>query len=230
MARAPSPASGRGERKKSFSDSHHPSRGAFRARVSAHLLRASPKGEAERRQTRELGVSSLSGWRCRSGTPPAVCETVCGMQPSLAIGKARLSALHLRFWRKLCFRSVPGHASCIALLRCPSASSWREVRSDLQVEPRAARDRHACRAREPPKQMPSHLPRKYQRLISGAFLRPAPPKRCLARAPQGSGLTYYVYNPILGQGSKSKIYPWYVVAVSTRCGRRRTREERLMER
>jgi len=34
-------------------------------------------------------------------------------------------------------------------LRRPSASSWREVRSDLQVEPRAARVRHACRPREP---------------------------------------------------------------------------------
>ena len=58
---------------------------------------------------------------------------------------------------------IPGHAFCIALcLAMPSASSWREVRSDLQVEPRAARVRHACRPREP---------------------YPAPLKRCLAKAP-----------------------------------------------
>src|SRR5436305_9846259 len=45
--------------------------------------------------------------------------------------------------------SIPGHAFCIALDAMPSASSWREVRSDLQVEPRAARVRHACRPRGP---------------------------------------------------------------------------------
>src|SRR6476620_5816572 len=47
--------------------------------------------------------------------------------------------------------SVPGHAFGSALAFAPpSASSWREVRSDLQVEPRAARVRHACRPRVPP--------------------------------------------------------------------------------
>ena len=46
----------------------------------------------------------------------------------------------------------------------PSASSWREVRSDLQVEPRVARVRHACRPRVPP---------------------PAPLSGCLRKAPFG---------------------------------------------
>jgi len=78
--------------------------------------------------------------------------------------------------------SIPGHAFGDACASRSSASSWREIRSDLQVEPRVARDRHACRAREPRNTgtaFATPVPRKYQRRISAAFLRPAPPPRRL---------------------------------------------------
>ena len=111
---------------------------------------------AERRETQ--GLRSPRAAANRPRTPRMVCETIRG-------GVLRFLAKRKRAPpgapRAVSFRS-PGHAFCIALDAMPSASSWREVRSDFQVEPRTARVRHACRSREP---------------------HPAPPKRCLAKAP-----------------------------------------------
>jgi hypothetical protein len=129
--------------------SRHRSRGAFRARALRILALPKKKG-AERRETpgcarpRERPAS-------RSGRPS-------GLRRPLAIEDARLPALHFRH------RFGPGPRFRRRDSAPTSASSWREVRSDLQVEPRAARVRNAFRPRVP---------------------HPAPPKRCLARAPLG---------------------------------------------
>jgi hypothetical protein len=119
------------------------------AKADAHSLRSHEKKGAERRETRGRCDPAPAGLRDRR----ARLRTV---RPPLAIEEARLAALH---WRHL-FRTratLSWRASAP-----PSASSWREVRSDLQVEPRAARVRNAFRPRVP---------------------HPAPPSRCLAKAP-----------------------------------------------
>jgi hypothetical protein len=153
------------------------------SRETAGLARRSPTGEggeAERRETREL--ARLPGdWR---GHP----ARLRGVLPPLAIEEARLSALHGGSFRSRATLSATH-------LRCHQPSSWREVRSDLQVEPRVARVRNAFRPREPRMRTVSGSPRKYQGRISSPFLRPAPPKRCLARAPQG-GRVSFDNNPV----------------------------------
>jgi hypothetical protein len=149
---------------------------SFSRRIRVRAMPASTvlprKGEAERRET--PGCAKPRG---RPAKPPGT-----KVPRALAIGRARLPALGLR-----CF-SIPGHAFGAARLAPPSAGSRRGDLSVSRVEPRIARDRHACRPREPRRE-PLGSPRKYQRRIFGAFLRPAPPKRCLARAPQVDGLS-----------------------------------------
>ena len=65
----------------------------------------------------------------------------------------------------------------------PSASSWREVRSDPRVEPRAARSRMPAgsggRVSDP-----SVSPQRCQGRISSPFLRPAPLQDASRRAPR----------------------------------------------
>src|SRR5205085_1373238 len=97
-----------------------------------------------------------------------------GVPPPLAIGEARLSAPCCGFFRS--------RATLSAALALRSASSWREVRSDLQVEPRAARVRHACRPRVP-------------RLAPLVWMPPD-------GAPRRARRAHYAYSPTIGQEQK----------------------------